>query len=298
MKIDFEKEAEVIQKGPVAALEYYKDICKEKGWKVAWLIPSANCRLNTQLFMAYLQMSKPPHVLVIKNHKPAYVNRNKMVEEVLEHLAEKHGITHLFWTDDDMYPLPPHTLVRLLMREKQIVFAPATTKEVCPRWLVADFDKPETEDEVQTSWLEVAEDMGKNPFGFKPEYRDKLVKVATGTHACILVDIDVYRKVKFPWYYPHYNVTNREHYESDIVFFHRARRQANADAWCDFTVPCLHMEKHVAYPHLGLYLRGLKGPQEYNWAELKKWQQEGDEECSMKKDTTSSQKTQTTKITP
>jgi len=120
--------------------------------------------------------------------------RNHIVEDALEKKSD-----YLFFIDADMV-FPPYTLMKLLSHEKKIVNALAF-RRIQPHYPCI-FEWNEKEKSYETM-----------------AYTKGLLEVDATGMACMLINMDVFRKMERPWYY------YRDHiFSSDLTFCKNAKK--------------------------------------------------------------------------
>jgi hypothetical protein len=168
---------------------------------IGW--PCYDDRINTMFVKSFLGMEKPNYGLYTPQyHGSVDQIRNGLVVQALED-----NKTHLLMMDTDQI-YPADTLPKMLKHKKDIVGV-----RVHKRW--PPFDVV----------------MHKGPMGKKrrhiPDeicFSGKLVEVdATGT-GCLLFNMNVFKKIKYPWFRTRRRVTGQIVGE-DIAFCRRARKE-------------------------------------------------------------------------
>jgi hypothetical protein len=124
--------------------------------------------------------------------------RARLVERALEIEA-----SHVLWFDRDMR-FPVDTLERLLQHEKAIVAANYTTRRM--------------------PYLPTAEGENQRGYLFSGPMSTGLVPVAHVGMGCMLVDTDVFKKLKRPWFTLGFNLKENVYAGEDVYFCAQARR--------------------------------------------------------------------------
>lgn len=174
--------------------------------KVAILIPSHD-HWSGDFGMALATMV-PTALQVARvgliNEKSSMITaaRNNLTQQALDSF----GADYMLWLDSDM-TFPPDVLQRLLAHGKDIVGA-TYCRRVPPYNL-----------------------LGKEKGDFA---KSGLVEMLTMPGGCMLIRADVYRKLKWPWYFETYNVVKGENkaHSEDYNFCGKAIK-AGYRIWCD-----------------------------------------------------------------
>ncbi len=147
--------------------------------------------------------------------------------EIVRHAFEESSITHLFWWDSDMV-FPPSALIELLGHHKQIVGA-VYCKKIAP--------------------FEMIGKLGHADGRLKPaEYLPG---------GCMLVSMDVYRKIGWPYYFekivqPSLTWKTGTLTSEDYSFCEKAR--ANGfEIWCDINLS--QRIKHIGQQSVQMQLK-------------------------------------------
>lgn len=172
----------------------------------------------------FLALDKPAGTLISTVHgqSPAR-SRNLIIEQALAN-----DVTHILFIDDDM-AIPPDTLIRLFNHDKDVVSALYILRSY-PHFPAA-FDKFYEDGRCRFMFLD------KNVKGLVP-----IVNCGLG---CVLIKIDVFKKLKSPW------VTLgsiiKDGWCDDIAFFNKVR-EAGFEMFCDTDARVGHMHSLVLWP--------------------------------------------------
>ena len=174
----------------------------------------------------FMGLERPDGTVAMSVHgqSPAK-SRNMIVEQAFDSKC-----THVFFLDDDMVP-PRDTLMKLASHDKDIVSA---------LYLLRSFPHyPALFDKAYTN--------GKCKFTFLNDQLDSdgLVQAVNCGLGCILISIDVFRRLEKPWV--RLGEISKDDWCDDIGFFNRAR-EAGFDIWCDLSATVGHMTNVVVWP--------------------------------------------------
>jgi hypothetical protein len=151
--------------------------------------------------------------------------RNKIVKQALDG-----NFTHLFFMDSDM-TFPAGTLPRLLQRNVDIVGGFYTRKK--PEFLPNVFE------------LGTVQPDGKIKTEFVTDFKE-VEAIGTG---CLLINVDVFRKVECPWFEYKWTGTPDGHMMTeDMVFCDKAKLKGYK-IWCDGLIRCGHIGNFIVMPH-------------------------------------------------
>lgn len=150
----------------------------------------------------------------------AYIPYNRIL---LVELAREWKCTHIFFMDHDQV-FAEDTVTRLLAHDKDIVAAPYNMKQYPLQTTVILLDKN-----------------GKR--------RNKLPKKMFTCEAlgcgCMLVKMEVFDKIQFPWFQIYINPETRKLEMSEDVWFCNQARQAGYEIFCDPTIKVGHVGEAV-----------------------------------------------------
>jgi GT2 family glycosyltransferase len=168
--------------------------------RVAMCVPTYNGKVDNDFLQSCMMLQKTGNFeLELFQTKRLVVHyaREKIVEAVLACDC----FDYIWWLDDDMV-FPPDTLVRLLAHQKPVVTAIAYQRKEPYAPCIFEWKDLE-EHEKQVAKKEVAE-VGGYYDHLQNMERTGLRKIDGCGSACVLVDVDVYRKLqdagKRPWY--------------------------------------------------------------------------------------------------
>jgi GT2 family glycosyltransferase len=164
-----------------------------------------------------------PHVaqLVIQHGPYIHINRDRLVEQAL-----KGDYTHLFFVDNDVC-FSPEVLDRLISRDKDIIAAPYNHKTLPPMSMIRIKD-------VNGNFVAgKIEDLPKEPF--------KVFALGTG---CMLIKMEVFKKLDRPWFYYEPLTDKDEGMGEDIYFCDNANKHG-IEVWCDPTMQIGHIGEYI-----------------------------------------------------
>jgi hypothetical protein len=169
--------------------------------------------------------------VLIKNHGSiVHHSRNKIIDTVRRDYPK---CEYLFMVDDDM-TFPPDTLVKLLSHKKEFVCCNAYRK-VTPYAPIAQIWNIETE--------------GFNTIHVDPA-KGKIRRISTVGTGVVLIDMDVFNKIPFPWfefaYAPDDNKENKHLIEGMVLIgedmnFCFKTANARIQLYCDFSIDVGHI---------------------------------------------------------
>lgn len=163
-------------------------------------------RTGTTLTLVSLFKSNPTMGFIVKQSPYVHKNREAVVVDALN---SKNNYTHLFFVDSDM-SFKPEVLTKLLAADKDIVgglyFKRGTDKE--PVFTIRY-------DEIPTKLF-------KQPI------------LATG---CLLIKLDVFRKIPQPWF----DLGTLARPLGEDVYFCEKARENGYELWCEPSLPVGHI---------------------------------------------------------
>ncbi len=179
-------------------------------------------RMNTVMTLLSLVLKNRDIKGVTIEHGPyIHINRDNIILKAL-----KTDYTHVFFVDTDVC-FNSQVLERLLMRDKDIVGGIYNFKKLPIEPIIRMADKDGNFIPGNT------EDLPKDIF--------KAAALGTG---CMLIKIDVFRKIKRPWFFHEKWDDENEGMGEDIWFCTRAH-EAGYDVWADPSVSIGHVANTV-----------------------------------------------------
>jgi len=164
--------------------------------------------LLTRPMAADLGLPEEP-ILRWSYHRSSNVcqNRHNLVRG-----AQKLGVSHILWLDDDM-TFPADTLVRLLKHDRDIVTANCTTRAVpiVPTAIKRNQRIPS----IGRRGLEIIDQVGL---------------------AVVLTRLEVFENVALPWFLFVWDPEFPDTYMTEDCYFFRKARAAGLDVWVDHDV--------------------------------------------------------------
>lgn len=158
--------------------------------------------------------------LVIKQGPLVYLNREHLVLDAL-----KKDFTHLFFVDSDVC-FTPDTLDKLLAHDKDIVAANYNMR-IMP--LTPTVRMLKEGKEVVVPMAELPKDLFK------------CYAAATG---CMLIKMDVFKKLKRPWFF-YEAPSETDEGKGEDVFFCKKAHEAGYDVWLDPKVQVGHIGEFI-----------------------------------------------------
>lgn len=161
-----------------------------------------------------IALRKPPNTRLISwRGVPVDVARNRIVKDAL-----RQGANYLFFLDSDVHP-PENALIRLINWRLPIVSGLYYSKRGYPGvWRLLPDGK----------------------FTPTPVQENSLMEVDGVPAGCLLVDMEVFRKVPFPWFRWTSEDPESEEGLSEDLFFCKKVREMGFKIFCDTTVKCYH----------------------------------------------------------
>ncbi len=189
--------------------------------RVVIAIPLATAQIYWRVVAAVLEMDKPEEVdLMVFQGALVDRARNQLVEQMLNHAIKP---THLFFLDSDILPAPD-TLKMLLSHEASIVSG-LYRRRLTPHEPVAyRFDSKKILQPI------VVPSTAK---GRKP------IKVDMVGAGCLLIEREVFEKVKAPWFVSEWK---KEGHLSEDFYFCQKARDAGFEILVDPKVTPLHLD--------------------------------------------------------
>lgn len=154
----------------------------------------------------------------IRSGALVHINRENTVVETL-----KKDYTHLFFVDSDM-SFTPEVLDRLLFLDKDIIAAPYNLRRLPPQPMIKLMGD---DGKLRNGNLD---ELPKEPF--------KCYAMGTG---CMLIKMEVFRKIPRPWFFYEPQSDDYEGMGEDVYFCKKAH-EAGIDVWCD---PLSSEVKHI-----------------------------------------------------
>ena len=147
--------------------------------------------------------------------------RNSIIHEVLKHGNE---YSHILFLDCD-HRFPSDTIVKLLSHNKPIVSG-------------LSFRRMEPFDPVIFNWNDEVEEY-KNI----TEWGKDLIEVDATGGACLLIELDVFRKMEFPWFefYTGYDRNGRKVRISEDLYFCKKAKELGYKIYVDPTCQNKHL---------------------------------------------------------
>lgn len=159
-----------------------------------------------------------PNVLLMQEGSVLHWNREELVKAAI-----KRNATHLLFVDDDMV-FEKDAANRLMERNKDIVGVHYN----CRKFPATTTVHMDAEKKKNIQW--------ENPDGF-------MTCDAVGT-GFLLINLDVFKKLKEPWFFWKTNEQG-EVVEGEDYWFCRLAREAGFEVWIDLTVKVLHIGDHL-----------------------------------------------------
>ena len=142
--------------------------------------------------------------------------------------AIKHGATHIFFIDHDMY-FPPDTLRRLIEQDKDIIGAQYNFRQLPLRSTAIPLDA-----EIQNGEYRIdPATLPAEPF--------KCITLGTGV---LLIKTSVFGKIPEPWFQFGRNAEGELTQGEDTYFCVQARK-AGFDVWCDPALGVRHVGEYL-----------------------------------------------------
>lgn len=207
--------------------------------KIAIGIPAATNYYHRKFVESLMGLKYPKDsqikFIILSGHQLPFA-RNRIVE-----IAIEWGATHLFWIDADMV-FPPNSLIHLFNRKLDIIHA-LSFRRIRPFYPCA-FKWNSKENNFETiDYSEIETDL------FEAD--------AAGS-ACTLINIEVYKKLKKPYYYYKDNL-----YSSDLTFSINVKK-LGYKIWVDRTLTTGHIGEEIVITE-DLYLNTLSEDSKNLW---------------------------------
>ena len=138
----------------------------------------------------------------------------------IANVAVENDFTHVFFMDSDM-GFPELALSRLLQHDVDVVGGYYNRKTT---GFMPNVFKPEGDSGVWSTRI--------------PEKKlEKVVAIGTG---CLLIKVDVFRKIEPPWFLYAPSPKAKHHLKTEDVVFCERLTEAGIDIYCDGTIRCSH----------------------------------------------------------
>jgi len=172
---------------------------------------------TVQTLLALMKNERRITKLLIKQGVLVHVNRDNIVLDAL-----KEDFTHLFFVDSDVC-FAPDTLDKLLAHDKDIIAANYNMRIV-----------------PQTPTVRMMEN-GKLVVKDLPKGLFKCYAAGTG---CMLIKMEVFKKLSRPWFHFGAMDENNEG-EGEDVFFCRRAQEVGYEVWCDGSLQVGHIGETI-----------------------------------------------------
>ena len=176
------------------------EVKEQKRRKIMIGIPTASAMLHRKFVQSLMQLKYPPYADIDINVLEGYqlpFARNRIVQNALEKDCD-----HLLFIDADMV-FPSDLLTRLLKHDVPFVNALAFRRTKPHYPCIFKFDKENS--------CYITVDYSK--------YKNKLISVDATGMAAVLIKMEVFKRMKQPWYY------YRDHlFSSDLTFCENAKK--------------------------------------------------------------------------
>jgi len=220
-----------------AYIDYCVDLIKNNNWKILTLIPTQDRNNSTLLTIALADMVRPPHGWVVKSGTIIDAIRNDLVADAL---MFRDDWTHLWLLDSDTVPPFPHTLMRLLQRDVDIVSALYCKKEVPVKWLLRQ------KMGLNNRFVRIADP--ETPLDIYPEYRNKFIPVTGAGLGCTLVKREVFEKMPPPWFKTEWLQEGTLDFNGEDIYFFEKAAKYGFKAFVDTSLICPHVEGRMTFP--------------------------------------------------
>lgn len=140
-------------------------------------------------------------------------SRNRVVQA-----ARTRGATHLLFVDYDMY-FPPDAIAKLLAADKDIIGAAYNFRKDPPQSTAVPVDEPSP--------------------------TDKPYKCQALGAGLLLIKMNVFEKLKQPWFMFGYTEKGELYYGEDTYFCQRAIKECGFDVWADPTLNVKHLGEYL-----------------------------------------------------
>ena len=174
-------------------------------------------QVKSQTTISLMNMMKLPYDFHPIFAYGPYISENR---ETIVKIALKGECTHLLFIDHDM-KFPAYTIEHLIKQDKDIIAVPYNYKYLPQETMVKFFDE-------NGDMAKKPQEMPGEPF--------KVWGLGTG---CMLIKMDVFKKIKPPYFQMTYFEDGRVDITEDIAFCMKARENGY-DLWCEPTLKLTH----------------------------------------------------------
>jgi len=217
--------------------------------KITIGIPMSSAYVHRKFMQSLMSLQFPPNVEIDYNIVEGFqlpFSRNRIVENAL-----KNGSTFLFYVDADM-TFPPDSLARLYNRHVDICHA-LSFRRISPHYPCI------------FKWIE--ETKCYETIDYTKGDND-LISVDAAGSACTLINMEVFKKMKKPYYYYHANT-----FSSDLTWSMNAKK-LGYEIFVDRTLKIGHLGAEIEVTE-DYYLAGLSQQSKEEWNDnMKKFLEE------------------------
>lgn len=237
---------------PQEQVESFQNIMFERGYKVGFASITGTGFVHQFREPMMCAMVKPSYRWITHHGPFIDLNKNQCIQDFLDT-----DLTHLLFIDHDTVPRDRLCLAKLLLAEKDVISGIQAFKTFPTLWSVG-YRRNKKSKKLDIEWyngIDTSPDPVYDPWGFKPEVKNKIQKVIVCGGGFLLVKRDVFDKIEFPWFGTSV-LGGRESWKFQGEDFWFAGRcfEAKIPIYVHWGVMTEHMDGRRAYP-----LRFTKG---------------------------------------
>ena len=212
----------------------------KENFKLAIALPLTDDKVYASFLDSFILLDKPSYTY-LRPQFPGNIDaiRNNLVTQALDE-----NCTHLFLTDTDQ-TLPTNTLIKLISHNLDIV-----TAKVHRRYPPFDPILMRWDDEAK-QYYSVADDEWVN--------KDLVEVDATGA-ACMLINMDVFRKIPAPWF--KFDINEHGKPVGEDIYFCKQLKKAGYKIFVDTSIKVGHLANLIVTEGTYNLYKGLKRIQE------------------------------------